>query len=104
MTLQLECLLLENLLDLFLNILMFTETLYQDYKIGLMSEELRRIRQRPRVTTPKQDRFIHRLYLQELLSPSTSATGNFPRLQRISSNTVRRRLAEINLRPHRPVI
>ena len=44
-TLELECLLLGNLLDLFLNILMFTETLHQHYKTGLMPEELRRIGQ-----------------------------------------------------------
>ena len=59
---------------------------------------------RPRVTTPRQDRYIHVVHLQNRFLPATVTARNIPDLRPVSARTVRNRLREINLCPHRPAV
>ena len=54
---------------------------------------------RPRVTTPRQDRYIRRRHRQEkrLTATSTAATINVNPQRRVGARTVRRRLTEAGL-------
>lgn len=80
--------------------------------IGRLSNRFNRTRStsdrprsgRPRVTTARQDRYIQFVHLQDRFRPATVTARNIPGLQRISGRTVRNRLREANLTPHRPAI
>uniref|UniRef100_A0A9J7X3P3 Transposase Tc1-like domain-containing protein n=1 Tax=Cyprinus carpio carpio TaxID=630221 RepID=A0A9J7X3P3_CYPCA len=60
--------------------------------------------QRPRVTTPAQDRHIQHLHLQDRLRQATQTAAATIGLhnQRISAQTVRNHLREAHLHAHRP--
>ena len=56
---------------------------------------------RPKVTTPADDRFIRLRHLRDQFLPATSST-NVVQGQRVSARTIRRRLKDNGLVPHRP--
>ena len=59
---------------------------------------------RPRVTTPVQDRYIHLLHLRNRFRNAELTSRNIPGMRRITGQTVRNRLREINLSAHRPAV
>ena len=60
----------------------------------------------PRVTTPRQDRRIRMLHLRDRFRTATTTANETPGRanNRISAQTVRRRLREYGIRPYRPYI
>ena len=57
---------------------------------------------RPRVTTPRHDRFIRLCHLRNRFETPSHTASVIPGMRRISPRTVRRRLAEAGLRARRP--
>ena len=59
--------------------------------------------ERPRVTTPAQDRHIRLRHLRDRFTTATSTAAAIPGQRRISDQTVRNRLREAGIRARRPV-
>ena len=59
---------------------------------------------RPRVTTPRQDRWIRVTHLRHRFQTAVTTSQTIPGLRRIHPNTVRNRLRQYGIRPRRPAI
>ena len=57
---------------------------------------------RPRITTPRQDRYIPVFHLRNRIVAASTTAAGIPVLRRISSQTVRTRLRQHGIRPRRP--
>ena len=57
---------------------------------------------RPRITTPRQDRYIRVFHLRNRTVAASTTAAGIPGLRRISSQTVRNRLRQHDIRPRRP--